>query len=132
MARPKADIDGRNVYKLACIGCNASEIAQFYDVAPSTITRRFAKELSKGNFEIKRKLRRKQLEVAMKGNPSMLIWLGKQELGQSDKTEIQGNDQKPLTVFHHSAVVAAITGRPERNSAKPGNGESGGDGTPVG
>ena len=34
-------------------------------------------------------LRKKQYEVAMGGNVSMLIWLGKNELGQSDK-----NDQK--------------------------------------
>ena len=29
-------------------------------------------------------LRRKQMEVAMAGTPSMLIWLGKQWLGQSE------------------------------------------------
>ena len=30
------------------------------------------------------KLRRKQIEVAMSGNHTMLIWLGKNMLGQSD------------------------------------------------
>lgn len=33
------------------------------------------------------RLRQKQREVALEGNPTLLIWLGKQELGQSDKTE---------------------------------------------
>ena len=32
-------------------------------------------------------LRKKQYDVAMAGNVSMLIWLGKNELGQSDKHE---------------------------------------------
>ena len=32
-------------------------------------------------------LRRKQLEVALEGNPTLLIWLGKQFLEQSDKAE---------------------------------------------
>ena len=33
-------------------------------------------------------LRRKQYDVAMSGNVTMLLWLGKQYLGQSDKQEI--------------------------------------------
>jgi hypothetical protein len=32
-------------------------------------------------------LRKKQYDVAMAGNVSMLIWLGKNELGQTDKQE---------------------------------------------
>lgn len=35
-------------------------------------------------------LRRKQVEEALKGNPTMLVWLGKQMLGQVDKQEISG------------------------------------------
>ena len=32
-------------------------------------------------------IRKKQYDVAMAGNVSMLIWLGKNELGQSDKVD---------------------------------------------
>jgi hypothetical protein len=32
-------------------------------------------------------IRKKQYDVAMAGNVSMLIWLGKNELGQKDKSE---------------------------------------------
>jgi hypothetical protein len=32
-------------------------------------------------------IRKKQYDVAMAGNVSMLIWLGKNELGQTDKVE---------------------------------------------
>ena len=32
-------------------------------------------------------LRKKQYDMAMNGNVALLIWLGKNELGQSDKTE---------------------------------------------
>jgi len=32
-------------------------------------------------------IRKKQYDVAMSGNVSMLIWMGKNELGQSDKQE---------------------------------------------
>ena len=34
-------------------------------------------------------LRRAQLNIALKGNPTMLIWAGKQLLGQSDKQQLQ-------------------------------------------
>lgn len=33
------------------------------------------------------KLHAKQLDVALRGNPTMLIWLGKQRLGQGDKVQ---------------------------------------------
>ena len=33
-------------------------------------------------------LRKKQFEMAMDGNVQMLIWLGKQYLGQKDKPEV--------------------------------------------
>jgi hypothetical protein len=34
----------------------------------------------------------------MSGNPTMLIWLGKQFLGQTDKTAVTGADGGPLQV----------------------------------
>ena len=51
-------------------------------------------ELKKQKHEgLRLKLAGKQYELAMKGNPSMLIWLGKQWLGQSDKMDQKINEQ---------------------------------------
>ncbi len=57
------------------------------------IERRMAKEAGefrrayeKGFGRLKIPLRRQQIETAKKGNVSMLIWLGKQLLDQSDKS----------------------------------------------
>ena len=36
-------------------------------------------------------LRAKQFELAMRGNPTMLVWLGKQELGQTDRQQVSGH-----------------------------------------
>lgn len=47
----------------------------------------FKEAYKKGQANARQSLRRKQYEVAMKGNVSMLIWLGKQWLGQTDKVE---------------------------------------------
>ena len=41
------------------------------------------------SIEEKIALREKQIEMAMQGNVQMLIWLGKQYLGQLDKQEVE-------------------------------------------
>lgn len=43
-------------------------------------------------------LMKKQYDIAMGGNVTMLIWLGKQYLGQSDKQELNTDDDKPLQI----------------------------------
>ena len=43
----------------------------------------------------KKALEEKQYEVAMEGNVQMLIWLGKQHLGQSEKPSDIKEDELP-------------------------------------
>ena len=43
-------------------------------------------------------LRKKQWEIAMDGNVKMLIWLGKQYLGQSESPEVKW--ENPITGVH--------------------------------
>jgi hypothetical protein len=57
----------------AVLGCSAD-----------TLERRFAAVIKEGREQGKMSLKRKQYEVAMSGNVSMLIWLGKNILGQRD------------------------------------------------
>jgi hypothetical protein len=84
MARPRKQIDGSQVTKLAEIGCTAAEIATVMDCSADTIERRFAGNLTKGRCNLKMKLRRRQIRAALDGNITMLIWLGKQYLGQTE------------------------------------------------
>lgn len=67
--------------------CTTAEIAAFFDCSRDTIEGRFSAELNKGRQQGKMKLRDMQLKCAEKGNVAMLIFLGKQYLGQSDKIE---------------------------------------------
>jgi len=92
MARPKIDIDPDQVEKLAAIGCKTKEIAAWFGVSDDTISRRFAAEMEKGQANLRMSLRRKQIEVALKGNVSMLIWLGKILLEQVERREITADD----------------------------------------
>ena len=88
MARPRKKINPQQVTRLARIGCSIDEIATVLDVSRHTLSRRFATEFIKGRENLKMRLRRKQINVALGGNIAMLIWLGKQYLGQSEKQEI--------------------------------------------
>ena len=87
MPRQLLDIDEKKVEALASYGCTTTEIAAFFGCDVSTISKRFSKIIAKGKESGKIRLRQKQFEVAMKGNVSMLIWLGKQVLDQKDKQE---------------------------------------------
>lgn len=88
MARPKKDIDPEQVRKLAAIDCSLAEIASVLKCSVDTLDRRFAEVIKKGREEGCASLKRRQFEVAQSGNPTMLIWLGKQRLGQSDKASV--------------------------------------------
>jgi hypothetical protein len=85
--RPRLDIDPQLVEKLAGIGCPDTEIASMVNCSVDTLARRYADVIAKGRETCKTRLRKKQIEVALAGNVSMLIFLGKNMLGQSDKLE---------------------------------------------
>ena len=89
MARPKKyNIDVEQVEKLAGLGCTNTEIASFFDVGEHVIRKSYAEFLEKGRDKGKIRLRQWQMKAEERGNVAMLIWLGKQMLGQSDKQEI--------------------------------------------
>ena len=89
MPRKTLNIDGSRVTELAAKGHTNKEIGMFLGCCHDVIERRFAKELATGRTMRDANLRSKQVEVALAGNPTMLIWLGKQYLGQKDKREIE-------------------------------------------
>lgn len=87
MGRPKADIDAEQVESMAAIGCTVAEIATILGCSSRTLERRFVAPIERGRSRLNRSLRRKQVEMALAGNVTMLIWLGKQMLGQREKTD---------------------------------------------
>ena len=85
--RPRAEFDRKLVQTLAGIGCTQDEIAMAVGIHVQTLIRNAREELDAGYADIRRSLRRWQYESAKGGNTAMLIWLGKQYLGQRDKAE---------------------------------------------
>lgn len=95
--RPLKEIDERQVKSLAGINCSLAEMAAVLDCSEDTLSRRFAEVIKKGRESGKMSLKRKQYEVAMSGNVTMLIWLGKITVGQVEQVR-QVVDQKSFNI----------------------------------
>lgn len=83
-----ADLDPAEVYRLCLIGCTVETIAARLETTPDVLNASFIHELNLARAERKEKLLAAQWELAVeKGDKTMLIWLGKQDLGQTDRQE---------------------------------------------
>jgi len=84
--RPKTKLDYELIEKLAHIQCTQEEIASVIGVHRSTLLRdeEFCRIYKKGMQSGKMSLRRLQWKSAEKENVQMLIYLGKQYLGQKE------------------------------------------------
>jgi len=89
IGRPLLNIDPTIVEGMASIGCTKKEIALVLGCNEGTIHLRFSDVWEKGFSNLKMRLRKKQVELALGGNFTLLIWLGKQYLDQSEKQEIK-------------------------------------------
>jgi hypothetical protein len=76
------------VRKFAGIGMNQQQIAEALNLTKSTISDVYGEEYHAGKADLTKKLRGKQVRVAMEGNVPMLIWLGKIVLGDRDTQQI--------------------------------------------
>lgn len=93
--RPKIEIDFETVEKLCQMQCTGEEIASFLNVDYDTLEKRiktnyhlsFSEYIKKNSENGKCSLRRQQWKLAMADDRTMLIWLGKQYLGQTDKLD---------------------------------------------
>lgn len=91
-----AVIDPETLYKLALMGANNIELADWFGTSESQIRYYFTNYLQKARASLKMKLRRAQLKVALEDyNPTMLIFLGKALLSQSENP-ITADDNKVL------------------------------------
>jgi len=116
MGRRKIEINFEELDKLCAIQCTLEEIAAWFDVSADTIERRvkeqykvtfaehYAKKSKIGHISI----RRKQYQVASAGNVTMLIFLGKQYLGQADRQEIQQVTHQTTATVSHETIVELI------------------------
>lgn len=125
--RPRAEIPLEEVEKLGSFGCTIEDIAGFFGVSSKTVFRRvesepeFARAYERGRANMRCSLRRKQISVAMEGNYTMLIWCGKQYLGQHDRIEMEHSGALNVsdardTLNSRIASLAARIGKAEDDS----------------
>jgi hypothetical protein len=95
VGRDKKVIPPPQVEELASLGCTDRDIANFFGIKEDTLRYNFADNLIKGREELKVSLRRAQLKLALSGNAVMLIWLGKNLLGQTDNP-VNTEENRPL------------------------------------
>ena len=107
MGRPRLPVNEERLFELASKGLSTPEIAAELQCSPDTLERNFRELLNEGKEHFKATLRAKQCELALAGNVTMLIWLGKNALGQTDKTEVFDRD----TPFDHDVDREAIIER---------------------
>jgi hypothetical protein len=96
MGRPLKVFSRKAFIALCKIQCTGPEVASAFECDEDTVNawckRTFGQTFSavfdryrgQGNIS----LRRKQNQIALQGNVKMLIWLGKNRLGQSDKQDV--------------------------------------------
>ena len=108
MARPKVDINWERVNELLEADCEGTEIAAHLGIVPETLYRRceldhnisFSKYLQEKKAKGNSLLKEKQFEKAISGDSGMLVWLGKNRLGQADKKDLSHTikDELPFNI----------------------------------
>lgn len=113
--KPKWNPPANELRALAVAGCSQEEAASFFDVGYSTF-KRLLKESpthrrawEDGARKRNAQLRAAQMKLALNGNPTMQIWLGKQMLGQRDRPAEREPGVPPVVVQNVASAQAAAS-----------------------
>ena len=118
--RPRIEFDLEAVEGLGRIGATINDMVHVLPASKRTIADRLAEPegdfrtaFEKGRSLLNSSLRRKQIAVAMSGNVTMLIWLGKQHLAQTDRQDTRIT-MTPAEVSHLSddELARVLAGEP--------------------
>lgn len=93
LGRPKKTFTPEQINQIKALArchCPDSEIAAAVSIGETTLHSHFGPLLKEQREIGKSNLRAKQFKLAMQGNLGMLIWLGKQLLGQRDGLKLEG------------------------------------------
>ena len=112
--RPKKVIDWQKLEFGCQIQATKEEICRWLNVSEQTLEKCIRVQYGEGFLTIHKKLsvdgiislRRMQFKKAQEGNITMLIWLGKQYLGQSEKHELSGPEGMPVIPQEHTLNVS--------------------------
>lgn len=105
--RKFTDEQRQSIEQMALDNCHVDTIAMALKIPKETLVRRFGMFITQKRAEGRTMLRRAQREKALTGRDTgMLCFLGKNELGQTDKKGIELNAGDDLKKF-----ISWLTGR---------------------
>jgi hypothetical protein len=73
--------------ELVVMGLADSELSNLLGISESQWKANYPSVIKRGRVRLRKSLRRAQIKSALSGNSTMLVWLGKQYLGQSDRLD---------------------------------------------
>jgi hypothetical protein len=115
--RPKKTFTEKDIEQIKVLArchCPDTEIAAFMGVAERTIQRHFGALLKEEREAGRANLRSWQFAAAQRGNITMMIWLGKQLLGQRDKSDVRAEMAEPIVVRSPDGELTTLSvKRPE-------------------
>jgi hypothetical protein len=116
---PRKEIDLDVAERAASIGCQMEEIAAMLGVGKQCLydrlkdTPELVEVIDRGRAKGRGTLRRLQWQHANGGSDTMLIWLGKNLLGQTDKFEHGGAEGGPIKhIFSWDTVKPFVPPEP--------------------
>lgn len=89
VGRNKVVIDPSDVQRLAELHVPVADMARFFGVPVDTLTYNFKDVIDISKELTKQRLRKKQIDLALEGNVTLLIWLGKNLLNQQETPEVE-------------------------------------------
>ena len=123
--RPRVKLDLAIIERLAARGNGAEVIGEILDVDRRTLERRpdFSRALKRGAARANLKLCNLQWKLATRLNPAMLIFLGKNRLGQRDRPLDEAPLDREVRVFVDqgwpSKSESSITPAPASGDSTP-------------
>jgi hypothetical protein len=89
-------IDEQKIRAMALCGASDQEIAEALQLPAGDLRGRFEMSLIEARATRRVSLRRRQTNMAAEGNVTMLVFLGKQELGQFDRPAGAGDAEPQM------------------------------------
>ncbi len=137
----RKELDMEELEKLCGLQCTIKDIAGWFGVTSQTVDNRIADTERRYSYDLKDlkghiiekrtdvtfreamelgyakgrvSLRRHQMKAAEEGQPTMLVWLGKNVLGQKDNLELSGPAGGPIetnvTLDPHERLLGKLRG----------------------
>jgi len=93
--RPKLELNEETIFKLASLNVSVKDIADILQCSKRALENNYLDVINEGRANLKTSILRKQYEVGITDkNVTMLIWMGKQHLGQADKKAVEIDDRR--------------------------------------